>query len=577
MRRFLRGRHGPDEPDEAVGPAGSSNRERTIRARLAGALALALIPVLILGAVQSALSFRREAAEQRREMHSAAQRSVASATTSMEASRILLETLAPGIVGFDCARRLNDITKRVPGYANLIRFDASGRVACAANTAPPDPQRRERPWFRDLFAGRTSTVTTDPGAAYANVPVLLASVRAGPEQDGVLTAVIPLTSLRPETEGRALPKDAEVALVDETGAFLQASDRKAFPVIPKAWIDKARGPDAAMFIAQGAADGERIYSVAPLVGDSVYVVLSAPSKGILSSAWLDPLSGLVFPLLAFSVALLAVFWAADQAVIRWIVYLQRIADIYARGRFTVRPLQAEAAPPEIRQLAETLDHMAAAIVARDSTLQDNLTQKDDLLREIHHRVKNNLQVISSLLSMQERALSDPGARQAINDTRQRITALALIYRALYQGTDLRHADLRPFLEELTAQLMMAETAQGTVKVEVRADPLIIDPDKLAPVALFAVEAITNAQKHGLADHGGALTVDFKVEGPDATLSISDDGGGLRPPLDTLEAKGVGRTLMTAFSRQLRGRTEMSINPAGGLTVTLVFPTPESVD
>ncbi|MDB5472145.1 MAG: histidine kinase [Caulobacter sp.] len=580
MRRFLRGRLGPDEPEETVAAHPvhkSAGDARTIRARLAGALALALIPVLFLGAVQSALSFRREAGQQREALQSAAQRSVASAKARMDASAILLETLAPRVVGLDCASRLGDITRRLPGYANLIRFDAQGRVACAAASAPADAERRYRPWFHQLFTGKTSTMTLEPGVAYAREPVLLASVRAGPEADGVLTAVIPLSTLRPETEGRALPTDAAVALVDETGRILSASDDKAFPTIPKAWIDKANGPEGATITAPGARGGERVYSIAPLVGDGLYVVLSAPSKGILSSDWLDPLSGLVFPLLAFSVALLAVFWAADQSVVRWIIYLQRIADIYARGRFSVRPLQAEAAPPEIRQLAETLDEMAAAIVARDTTLQENLTQKDDLLREIHHRVKNNLQVISSLLSMQERALTDPGARQAINDTRQRITALALNYRALYQGSDLRHADLRPFLEELTAQLMMSETAQGTVKVEVRADPLIIDPDKLAPVALFAVEAITNAQKHGLADHGGALTVDFKVDGPDATLSISDDGGGLRPPLDTLEAKGVGRTLMTAFSRQLRGRTEMSINPAGGLTVTLVFPTPESVD
>ena len=549
---------------------------RTIRARLAGALALALIPVLLLGAVQSALSFRREAAEQRQQLQDAAERSVANATARMEASRVLLETLAPGVIGFSCAGKLNDITRRLPGYANLIRFEPTGRVSCAANTVPADPQRRYKPWFSDLFNGKTETTVVDPSRTFASEPVLLASVRAGPQADGVLTAVIPLSSLAPETEGRALPEGSEVALVNGKGAILSSSSARAFPVIPVAWINRARGPEGALITASGAADGERVYSIAPLYGD-LFVVLSAPSKGIFSSSWLDPLSGLVFPLLAFSVGLLAVFWAADQAVVRWIVYLQRIADIYARGRFTVRPLQAEAAPPEIRQLAETLDEMAAAIVARDTTLQENLTQKDDLLREIHHRVKNNLQVISSLLSMQERALTDPGARQAINDTRQRITALALIYRALYQGSDLRHADLRPFLEELTAQLMMTETANGTVRLEVRADPLIIDPDKLAPVALFAVEAITNAQKHGLADRGGTLTVDFKVDGPEATLNISDDGGGLRPPMETLEAKGVGRTLMTAFSRQLRGRTEMSINPAGGLTVTLVFPTPESVD
>jgi len=581
VRRFLRGRFGPDEPAGAAAPP-RPGAERTIRARLAGALALALIPVLLLGAVQSALSFRREAAEQRQELRNAAQRSVAGARSRMVASRVLLETLAPGVVGLDCARRLQDITERLPGYANLIRFEASGRVSCSATGVPADPERRNQPWFSDVVSGKSdATTVVDTRGGLAREPVVLASVRAGRQSkgvpaDGVLTAVIPLSSLRPETEGRALPRGAEVAVVDASGAILSASDPKAFTALPPAWIDKARGPESALFTGRSADDGERVYSIASFDGD-LFVVLSAPSKGIFSSSWLDPLSGLVFPLLAFSVALLAVFWAADQAVVRWIVYLQRIADIYARGRFTVRPLQAEAAPPEIRQLAETLDEMAAAIVVRDATLQDNLTQKDDLLREIHHRVKNNLQVISSLLSMQERALTDPGARQAINDTRQRITALALIYRALYQGADLRHADLRPFLEELTAQLMMSETANGTVRLEVRADTLIIDPDKLAPIALFAVEAITNAQKHGLADRGGVLTVDFKVDGPDATLSIADDGGGQRPPLETLEAKGVGRTLMTAFSRQLRGRTSMAINPAGGLTVTLVFPTPESVD
>lgn len=579
MRRLLSGGPGPDAP-EGVGVSEPSAAPvadaRTIRARLAGALALALIPVLLLGAVQSALSFRREAREQRIELQQAAQRSVAGATARMQASAVLLETLAPSVMGFECANRLSDITRRLPGYANLIRFDANGRVSCSAAGVPADPQRRYQPWFRDLFNGKAQTTVVDASRTYASEPVLLASVRAGPQADGVLTAVIPLSSLRPETTGRALPPGSEVAVVNANGGVLSSSNARAFPVIPKAWMDRARNPEGAQITAKATADGERVYSIAPLYGD-LFVVLSAPSKGIFSSSWLDPLSGLVFPLLAFSVALLAVFWAADQSVVRWIVYLQRIADIYARGRFTVRPLQAQGAPPEIRQLAETLDEMAAAIVARDTTLQDNLTQKDDLLREIHHRVKNNLQVISSLLSMQERALTDPGARQAINDTRQRITALALIYRALYQGADLRHADLRPFLEELTAQLMMTETANGTVRLEVRADTLIIDPDKLAPIALFAVEAITNAQKHGLADHGGVLTVDFKVDGPDATLSIADDGGGLRPPLDTLEAKGVGRTLMTAFSRQLRGRTEMAINPAGGLTVTLVFPTPESVD
>ena len=147
----------------------------------------------------------------------------------------------------------------------------------------------------------------------------------------------------------------------------------------------------------------------------------------------------------------------ERVVVRWIAYLQRIAALYARGRLSAcGPIQADQMPPEIRDLAETLEDMADAIVGRDASLRDSLAQKDALMREIHHRVKNNLQVISSLLNMQQRALTDPAARAAMSDTRQRITALALIYRALYQGPDLKRVDLRPFLEELTAQLVAGE-------------------------------------------------------------------------------------------------------------------------
>src|SRR5262249_45387205 len=207
----------------------------------------------------------------------------------------------------------------------------------------------------------------------------------------------------------------------------------------------------------------------------------------------------------------------ERVVIRWLGYLERIAAIYAKGRFSVRPVQARNAPLEIRNLAMTLDQMADAIDARDASLRDSLAHKDALMREIHHRVKNNLQVISSLLNMQQRSLTDPAARAAMSDTRQRITALALIYRALYQSPDLRRVDVRQFLEELIAQLVASEVGRGPplVRTELEADPLVIDPDKLAPLALWAVEAITNAQKHAFAQRGGTLRVRFKVGGQES--------------------------------------------------------------
>jgi len=404
------------------------------------------------------------------------------------------------------------------------------------------------------------------------LPAVLMAVRA-PTPDGAfggaLIAVTPLNELKPDLTDRTLPQGSEVALADSAGRYLLWTNREAFAPAPTAEVvSAAKGTD--VFRARDPHGTERVYAAAPLMRD-VTVVLSAPDQGLFSWAKFNPLSSLLLPIAAFCVALACVWVAADRVIVRWLAYLDRIAAIYARGRFTVRPLQAERAPPEVRALAHTLDIMAETIAGRDQALRDNLAQKDALMREIHHRVKNNLQVISSLLNMQQRSLADPAARAAMSDTRQRITALALIYRALYQGPDLKRVDLRPFLEELTAQLVAGEMLHGpAVQTELAVDALVIDPDRLAPLALFAVEAITNAQKHAFRARGGLLAVNFTVRGDEAELTISDDG---EAPDDALVSSGVGRTLMNAFARQLRGRAELVRNPNGGITARLVFPNP----
>jgi two-component sensor histidine kinase len=194
------------------------------------------------------------------------------------------------------------------------------------------------------------------------------------------------------------------------------------------------------------------------------------------------------------------------------------------------------------------------------------------MREIHHRVKNNLQIITSLLNMQQRALKDPAAREAMSDTRQRITALALIYRALYQSPDLRRVDVRQFLEELVGQLSAGDGSRALgVRTELSADDLEIDPDKLAPLALFAVEGIAEARKHPFPPGEGSIRVRFQVGQDAVTLEISDDGA-VSPGRES--GDGVGKTLMSAFARQLRGRMEKLVDADGRNLVRLIFPLPD---
>jgi two-component sensor histidine kinase len=545
----------------------------TIRLRLGAALAIALMPVLLLGAAQSVVAFRRDAEERRTSLIAAAERSAAVARARMQAAEVLLETLSPAAIGDQCSPRLAEAMHRSQGFSNLIRLDAEGRVSCAARPVGDDRGRTRSDWFQALKRGEAEAITRVDAGPYAKAPAALMAVRAsapGGRFGGALVAVTPLDDFKPDLSDRTLPAGSAVALADRTGRYLLWTDRAAFAPVPAE--DVATGSsEARVFRAKDPRGAERVYAAAPLLRD-VTVVLSAPAQGLFSWTRFNPWSSLLAPFAAFALALTCVWVATDRVIVRWLAYLDRIAAIYARGRFTVRPLQAERAPPEVRALAHTLDIMAETIAGRDQALRDNLAQKDALMREIHHRVKNNLQVITSLLNMQQRALSDPAARAAMSDTRQRIGALALIYRALYQGPDLKRVDLRSFLEELIAQVLAADAGQHPpFRTDLQADELVVDPDKLAPIALFAVEAISNAQKHAFGPQGGALHVRFTLQGEEGILEISDEGGSGRPPELT---EGVGRTLMTAFARQLRGTADIAPNARGGVTARLVFPAPE---
>ena len=556
----------------------------TIRLRLGLALAVALLPVLALGVAESAAGFRRDAKERLANLAAADQRGASVARARIQSAEVLLQTLNPAAVGLECAPRLAEAMTRDRGFSNLLRLNAEGRVSCAAGPVGADPGRAASPWFQSLKAGEPSAIVrVDPGP-YAAVPsAMLAVPVSGPDGrfGGALAAIIPLADLKPDLSDPSLPDGTAVGLVDRQGRYLLRSDPGAFAPVPATALPppdlgprSAAGARPKVFHAKDATGAGRVFAVAPLLRD-VIVVLSAPEQGLFSWARLNPLTGLLLPVAAFAVALLAVWVVAERVIVRWLHYLERVAAIYARGRFTVRSLQAERAPPEVRALAHTLDVMAEAIAGRDQTLRDNLAQKDALMKEIHHRVKNNLQVITSLLNMQQRALTDPAARDAVSDTRQRIGALALIYRALYQGPDLKRVDLRFFLEELVAQVISSEGSHthGAIRTDLELDEMVVDPDKLAPIALFAVEAISNAQKHAFGLEGGALHVRFTLQGEEGCLEIADDGGRGAP---ATMGEGVGRTLMTAFARQLRGRCEILQNARGGITARLLFPLPEGL-
>ncbi len=540
------------------------DRRMTIRFRLGLGLAVALLPILLLGGLQTYVAFRHDAEVRRTSLAQAGERSAVEARARIQSAIALLEAIAAEPADAACSARLAGLKARLDGYANIVRLDAQGRPVCSAAPLVASVDRASRPWF---VAVRSGAPVALGKALKAAEPTLVVAVRLpgakGPFE-GVVAAGLRLGSLRPDLKDETLPHNTAVALIDSRGEFLLQTDPRAFGPLPSTWSQ-----GRAQFSGRDQAGEYRTFVVAPLVKDNLSVLLSAPAPGVLSWARINPFASIILPLLMWAAAWLVVWVVTDRVVVRWLAYLDRVAGLFAKGRFSVRAVHADRAPREIRDLARTMDAMAETITARDALLNDNLAQKDALMREIHHRVKNNLQVITSLLNMQQRALADPAARTAIFDTRQRITALALIYRALYQSEDLRRIDVRQFLEELIASQMTSESGRAAnLRTELTADDLDVDPDKLAPLALFAVEAIAQARKHIFPPEGGVVKVRFTVADR-VVMEIEDDGDPAEDAGD-----GVGRTLMTAYARQLRGTTTTDTTPAGHLRVRLDFPAPQ---
>jgi two-component sensor histidine kinase len=269
-----------------------------------------------------------------------------------------------------------------------------------------------------------------------------------------------------------------------------------------------------------------------------------------------------------------VWFGIEHLVVRWITYLERITSAYASGRHNVRPERISAAPAEIKSLGETFSRMADLLSARENELRDSLAQKEILVREIHHRVKNNLQLVMSLLNLHARRIRDPRAEVAFAEARSRINALATLHRRLYESESLQEIDLKWFLEDLCAELRRGGLSRGrNVELTADAPSEVIGPDVAVPLGLLVTEAITNAYKHAFNEReGGHIQVNVTRESAaNVVLTIRDDGIGFDTGANSADSSGLGRSLIEAFVRQLRG--ELETRSDDGTVVQVKFPAP----
>jgi two-component sensor histidine kinase len=207
-----------------------------------------------------------------------------------------------------------------------------------------------------------------------------------------------------------------------------------------------------------------------------------------------------------------------------------------------------------------------------------LALKTVSLTEIHHRVKNNLQIVSSLLRLQSGKFADPAVREVFTECRDRINAMARLHEQLYNELGESHLDFAPHLRELSEMLLHSHTPAGCkLTLGIFADRVPLDLDQSILLSLIANELLLNSLKHGF--HGrptGKIDAELRTSRDRVTLTIRNNGNGfLLPSVEAEEKRGTGIELVRAMSRQLGGEFVINRMPAGGTSATISFPSKAS--
>jgi len=228
---------------------------------------------------------------------------------------------------------------------------------------------------------------------------------------------------------------------------------------------------------------------------------------------------------------------------------------------------------EPRVLLEDYNKMVERVVAYEGErsraesllLRDN-DEKKVLLQEIHHRVKNNLQVIVSLLNLQAGAKSHEGCRSCIGEATGRIRSMATIHEILYESGDFSSLDFAAYTERIARTA--AQTADVRCSLDLNLEPLHIGLEQAVPCGLIISEALTNALKYGR-DGEGRVRVSMRLAGEKERIvvEVSDSGPGFPPDFEKPGGRGLGRTLMVSLAEQARG--EIHFENRGGASVRLV--------
>lgn len=536
----------------------------------------ALLPLTILGAWQNLVSYRNARLLVTDQLRAKAWAIAENQRDPFIIARhaLLFAAQQPAVRTMDsqCNEVLGSALQGAVGIVNFVRADSQGRARCSVLPfAPGTDMSRDRWWIETR--GKPGVVVSTPQIGRISQRPVLIMVHnlqtPDGKFDGTISAAIDLKRLASSLQRKLASQSDALVIADSSGTpvlQMPAGKFRSLPAVAQAQTEPLE--------AIASDKSEWTFVSAPLFADQLFVVHAEPKRSVMAKQLASTSVVLWLQLLALLTTSLAIWVGSQRLILRWLAKLQKLTARFTKGDFTIEPDAFSAAPAELSLLADQLYDMAGEIDKHEKGLRAALLAQTGLTREVHHRVNNNLQIVTSLLSLQSDKTTDPWARNVIGVARARIGALGLIHRLLYRaGSGGEHGaiNLVLLLADLSAHMRTVNCDRRHIALECVSADRMMSVDQAIPLTLFIVEAVTNAFRHAFR-HGqpGTIQVELIIDENIALLTVRDDGEGFA---DTATNPGIGYDLMHAFAAQLGGTMELARGESGA-AVLLRFPVTE---
>lgn len=523
----------------------------SVRRGLILVILIAIAPIASASMLQGVIQLRRAAEEAQHKLLQGAIAGAASQQNVFTSAENVLQALKniPGLrTGApECGATLYGAALSLPFSSNIAVLNAQGRVICSALTQQGSDMS-QRPWWRKAAVSKGFTLGERMISPVSRNEVIIGTLplfAADQSFDGALSISIDASWLDNLLKRDAPPGQGVAALIDRDGQQLVSNA----PAISRRLF---AGEDLTAYVGKL---GERedvsrrswSFAVATIDRHGLIVAFALPTDELFKWTTFHVAVSFILPVFMVIFTIVAIWLATDRMVLQWLLYLRRVTAVYAQGHYGFRPSRMDQAPSEFRVLGHAIEDMASAIRERDGRLREGIAEKTALVREIHHRVKNSLQVVVSLLSLYGSSVKGEEDRRRFEQLRIRVNALAVVHRILYESQDGSQVRTRELLRELAALLESA--LDRTVLITVESDDVIVPTDFAVPLALMLTEiGIALAGAGGsqptrisirAVGEGGFMVLRMQVSEP-----VGEELGEARAPLAHGFASQLGGTITT---------------------------------